>query len=306
MSILDIQWHGTRFQQRSDEIADRLREKPRLRLYLLITIPFLLLGFFFVVPLTMMVGLSFLADLPPAPLTLENYVKFVSSNVYITVIWKTTTITVLTTVIALVLGYILAYSIVRFTKRTTTILLLVILPFWTNYIVRMYAWINILQKGGALDTILLALNVIQNPLTMLYSYEAALIGFVYIYLPLAVLTFYASLTNLNPNLIDAAKDLGAGPIKAFLTITLPMTMNGVTVGIILVMIPIFGAFVTPKMLGGADLTMIGMVIEQQFTRSFNWPFGATLSTIVSAIVVVLLGGSLFLGNNLIGFGEDQA
>ncbi|MFW5949888.1 MAG: ABC transporter permease [archaeon] len=306
MSILDIQWHGTRFQQRSSEIADRLRERPRLRLYLLITIPFLLLGIFFVIPLTMMVGLSFLADLPPAPLTLENYVKFVSSNVYITVLWKTTTITVLTTVIALVLGYILAYSIVRFTKRTTTILLLVILPFWTNYIVRMYAWINILQKGGALDTILLALNVIQNPLSMLYSYEAALIGFVYIYLPLAVLTFYASLTNLNPNLIDAAKDLGAGPIKAFLTITLPMTMNGVTVGVILVMIPIFGAFVTPKMLGGADLTMIGMVIEQQFTQSFNWPFGATLSTIVSAIVVVLLGGSLFLGNNLIGFGGDQA
>ena len=306
MSLRNNMVLGSRFQQYATRISDYLRDKPNARLYLLVSVPFAILGVFFVLPLLMMVVLSFFADLPPAPLTLENYVRFFTTNIYATVLWKTTTITLATTVIALVLGYVLAYSIVRFTRRTTAILLFVILPFWTNYIVRMYAWINILQKGGALDSVLLLLNVISNPLSMLYSYEAALIGFVYIYLPLAVLTFYASLTNLNPNLIDAAKDLGAGPIKAFWTVTLPMTLNSVTVGIILVMIPIFGAFVTPKMLGGADLTMIGVVIEQQFTRSFNWPFGATLSTIVSAIVVVLLGSSLYLGSNLIDFGGESA
>jgi spermidine/putrescine transport system permease protein len=306
MSFRNTPWRGTNLWQRANGLADYLRDKPTTRLFLLVAVPFALLGFFFVIPLLMMGSLSFFADLPPAPLTLENYVRFFSTNIYATVLWKTATITVTTTVIALVLGYVLAYSIVRFTRQTTTILLLVILPFWTNYIVRMYAWINILQKGGALDTMLLLLSVINEPLSMLYSYEAALVGFVYIYLPLAVLTFYASLTNLNPNLIDAAKDLGAGPIKAFLTVTLPMTLNSVTVGIVLVMIPIFGAFVTPKMLGGADLTMIGVVIEQQFTRSFNWPFGATLSTVVSVIVVALLGGSLYLGSNVVGFGEGSA
>ncbi|WP_411964483.1 ABC transporter permease [Haloferax sp. YSMS24] len=306
MSLRNTTVMGSSLQERAARLSDYLRDKPKARLYLLVSVPFAILGVFFVLPLLMMVALSFFSDLPPAPLTLENYVRFFTTNIYATVLWKTTTITLATTVIALVLGYILAYSIVRFTRRTTAILLFVILPFWTNYIVRMYAWINILQKGGALDTVLLLLNVISNPLSMLYSYEAALIGFVYIYLPLAVLTFYASLTNLNPNLIDAAKDLGAGPIKAFWTVTLPMTLNSVTVGIILVMIPIFGAFVTPKMLGGADLTMIGVVIEQQFTRSFNWPFGATLSTIVSAIVVALLGGSLYLGSNLVDFGGESA
>ncbi|WP_135828450.1 ABC transporter permease [Halorussus halobius] len=306
MSLSDSNWYTAGVKRRANAVTDYFRDRPKLRLFLLVAGPFVLLGAFFVAPLVLMFGLSFLTDLPPAPFTLDNYVKFFSTSVYVDVLWQTAVITIQTTVVALVLGYLLAYSLVRFTRRASTLLLLVILPFWTNYIVRMYAWINILQQDGALDTVLLAMNVIENPLGLLYSYDAALIGFVYIYLPLAVLTFYASLTDLNPNLIDAAKDLGAGPIKAFLTVTLPMTMNGVTVAVILVTIPIYGAFVTPKMLGGADLTMIGMVIEQQFTQSFNWPFGATMSTVVSAVVVAVLAASLYVGGSVFDMAEGDA
>lgn len=285
-------------------IAASLRDRPRYRVALLVSIPFLLFTVFFATPLLNMVYISFHESLPPAALTLAHYETVLTESVYRNILLQTAVITVHTTVLALVMGYVLAYSIVRFTRRTSLMLVLVILPFWTNYIVRMYAWINILQRGGVLDTVLLALNLIQQPLALLYSYDAALIGFVYVYLPLATLTFYASLSDLNPNLIDAAKDLGAGPIKTFVTVTLPMTIDGVVVGVVLVMIPIYGAFVTPTMLGGADLIMIGQVIEQQFNRSFNWPLGATLSVFVTVIVVGALGISAKLGANALGLGGD--
>jgi len=253
----------------------------------------------------MMVGLSFLEELPPAPITLDNYAILFTNSVYLDTIWQTVVITLETTAIALVLGYVLAYSIVRFTRRTFALLLLVILPFWTNYIVRMFAWINILQEGGLLDSVLQFLHIVNGSVGLLYSHEAVLVGFVYVYLPLATITFYASLSNLNPHLIEASKDLGAGPIKTFFKITLPMTLNGVTAGIVLVMIPVFGAFVTPTMLGGVNTTMIGMVIETQFTESFNWPFGATLSVVVSAVVVLVLVGSYLGGGNVMGLGGEE-
>lgn len=303
MSAVDAIMHP-RVRSRLHAVADRLRDHPRRRVVLVVIVPFLLLVGFFVLPLLNMLFISFHVSLPPAPLTLEHYETVFTTPVYRNILWQTAIITVHTTVIALLLGYVLAYSIVRFTRRTSLMLVLVILPFWTNYIVRMYAWINILQSGGVLDTVLMATTLIDDPLAVLYSYDAALIGFVYVYLPLATLTFYASLSDLNPNLIDAAKDLGAGPIKTFFTVTLPMTLDGVTVGVVLVMIPIYGAFVTPTMLGGADLVMIGQIIEQQFNRSFNWPLGATLSVFVTVMVVAALGASAFLGASVSSFGGE--
>jgi len=255
---------------------------------------------FFILPLVFMLWLSVLDGMPPASFTLENYLNVVTTDLYLRVVWRTTVLTVQTTALVVVLGYTLAYSMARFSRRTTLILLLVILPFWTNYIVRMYALINIFSRNGLIDFVQLALGLAQEPGGIMFTHTAVLLGLTYVWLPLATLPFYASLVNMDDNLIEASKDLGAGPIETFLTVTLPMTKNGVVGGIVLVAIPTFGAFVTPTLLGGTDQLMIGMVIENQFTESFNWPFGSALSVIVSAFVVLmlLLGVKLGAGDTL--------
>jgi spermidine/putrescine transport system permease protein len=283
-----------------------LRERPRLKLFLIVFPPALVLAVFFLLPLVFMAYLSLLEGMPPAPATFENYMRLVTQDVYLSILWQTTVITAQATILTVLIGYAIAYSMVRFSRRTTMILLLVIMPFWTNYIIRMYAWINILQTNGVLDAILMFAGAINEPLGVLYSHEAVLIGFIYIYLPLAILPFYASLSYLDQNLIEASMDLGAGPIKTFLSITLPMTKNGIMVGVILVGIPIFGSFITPQLLGGTDNTMIGMIIENQFVEAFNWSFGAAISITVALIVVFLLVVGMLAGGNFFDLGgEDE-
>jgi spermidine/putrescine transport system permease protein len=224
----------------------------------------------------------------------------------VNILWRTAVLTVESTAIVVVLGYILAYSIARFSKRTTLILMLIILPFWTNYIVRMYALINIFQKGGVLDTVMLALGLTGKAGGIMYTHPAVLAGLSYVWLPLATFPFYASLTNMDDSLIDASKDLGAGPIKTFFRVTLPITKDGVIAGIILVAIPSFGSFITPALLGGTNVLMIGMVIEQQFTSAFNWPFGSALGMVVTAVVVTLIafGAWYGAGGKIAGSGGD--
>lgn len=275
--------------------AAYVREHRRARLGLFVGIPASVLVVFFIFPLVTMAWMSFLSDMPPAPLTLEHYLRIFTGDTYLTVLWRTTVLTVQTTVIVVVLGYILAYSIARFTKRTTIVLLLIILPFWTNYIVRMYALINIFQFGGALDTVLMAAGLAAEPSGIMYTHMAVLLGLTYVWLPLATFPFYASLTNLDTDLIDASKDLGAGPIKTFVRVTLPMTKNGLIAGIVLVSVPAFGSFVTPALLGGTNVLMVGMVIEEQFAAAFNWPFGSALGMVVTAIVVLIVGLGFWLG-----------
>ena len=295
----------SRVNQRVTAFLRYVRDRPRLRIVLLVGLPFATLLGFFVFPLLSMISISFLDGLPPASFTLENYTRIVTSDVYYTIFWRTTVITIQTTLIVTVLGYAFAYSIVRFSKRVTVALLLLILPFWTNYIVRMYAWINILQRDGLLDTVLIFVGILNEPTGLLYSHTAVLIGFTYIWLPLSTLAFYASLTDLDPDLIDAAKDLGAGPIKTFFVVTLPLTFNGVIVGVILVAIPTFGAFITPVLLGGTDNVMIGMVIENQFIEAFNWPLGAALGTIVSMVVIAVTVGAVVAGGDVLGRGDSS-
>jgi len=300
---------GTKASSDADGRLNRaltyLRTRPRLRLGILLALPATVLVGLFVLPLLSMISLSFLTGLPPAPFTLENYGTIFGTSLYITVIWRTATITAITTAIVVVLGYTFAYSVVRFSRYTSVLLLLVILPFWTNYIVRMYAWMNILQTGGVLDTILMATGVVAEPVSLLYSQTAVLIGFTYIWLPLSTLAFYASITNLDTDMIDAAKDLGAGPIKTFFVVTLPLTKSGLVVGTILVAIPTFGAFITPALLGGTNSIMIGMVIEEQFIDSFNWPLGAALSVVVSIVAVLITVAAAALGGNALSRGAAE-
>ena len=280
------------------------RERPRLRTLAVAGPPYGVLILFFAIPLLAMLVVSFQTGEIGGPWTLSNYTSFLSSETYLSVVWKTLVISVQVTAIVVVIGYALAYSIVRFSRRTTLLLLLVILPFWTSYIIRMYAWINILQSDGVLDS---TLNMLGLPaVSLLYSEPAVLIGFTYVWLPLAVLPFYASLTNLDGDLIEASKDLGAGPIRTFTSVTLPMTINGVVTGVILVFIPTFGSFITPRLLGGTNNIMIGMVIENQFKSAFNWPFGAAIGMVISVVVVALLILGTRLGGGLFETGGEEA
>lgn len=288
---------------RFEGAIDYLRERPVLGKLLVVGPPYGLLVVFLALPLLLMFVISFQEGRIGGAFTLGNYTRFLGSDTYLTVVWRTTVIALQVTAVVTVVGYALAYSIVRFSRRTTLLLLLVILPFWTSYIIRMYAWINILQGGGVLDS---TLGMVGLPaLDMLYSQPAVMIGFTYVWLPLAVLPFYASLTNMDPDLIEAAKDLGAGPIKAFFTVTLPTTANGVVTGIILVFIPTFGSFITPRLLGGTNSIMIGMVIENQFKSAFDWPFGAAIGIVISAVVVMLLAVAARYGGATVGPGGDR-
>lgn len=277
---------GTALSNHLDGVVSFFRGRPLTRRLLIVGPPAAMLVLFFALPLVAMLVISFQQGRIGGAWTLSNYTNFLFSETYATVVWRTLVITLQVTAVVTVVGYALAYSIIRFSKRTTLLLLLVILPFWTSYIIRMYAWINILQSDGVLDS---SLQLFGLPtLGLLYTQPAVMIGFTYVWLPLAVLPFYASLTNMDMDLIEASKDLGAGPIKTFFSVTLPMTFDGVVTGIILVFIPTFGSFITPRLLGGTNNIMIGMVIENQFKQAFNWPFGAAIGIVISAVVVVLL------------------
>ena len=295
---------GSATGNRLNGVTAYFRERPRLRTLAVAGPPYAMLVLFFAVPLLAMIVVSFQTGDIGGPWTLSNYTRFLSSDTYLTVVWRTLLISLQVTAIVTVIGYALAYSIVRFSRRTTLLLLLVILPFWTSYIIRMYAWINILQSDGVLDS---TLNMVGLPaLSLLYSEPAVLIGFTYVWLPLAVLPFYASLTNLDSDLIEASKDLGAGPVRTFASVTLPMTINGVVTGVILVFIPTFGSFITPRLLGGTNNIMIGMVIENQFKSAFNWPFGAAIGMVISVVVVALLLLGTRIGGGLFAQGGEES
>lgn len=298
-----LQWlvEAVREEDRLRRLLSYVRERPKTQLGIVVGVPASVIVLFFLLPLVAMLWLSFQTDLPPgSSFTLENYAK-AFEPVYAKVLWRTAVLTAQTTAVVTVLGYTLAYSSVRFSKRTTLILLLVILPYWTNYIIRMYAWVTILQKGGVLSSVLNLFNLVSTEVGFLYTKQAVLVGFSYIWLPLATLPFYASLASMDEDLIEAAKDLGSGPIKTFFTVTLPTTIDGVVAGIILVAIPTFGSFITPALLGGSNVIMIGMVIESQFNSAFNWPFGSALGVLVSILVVAVMvaavrsgaGGQIF-------------
>jgi spermidine/putrescine transport system permease protein len=292
---------------RLDRFAEYVRGQRRRSLVLILGAPVLALLTFFVLPLLSMLWLSLHTETGASgEFTLANYQQLIASTTYLEILQTTLVLTVETTVIVTVVGYVLAYGIVRLSTRTNLLLLLVILPFWTNYIIRMYAWINILQPGGALGSVLMSLGLLAEPTGFLYNRAAVLVGFVYVWLPLAVLPFYASLNNLDEDLIEAAMDLGSGPIKTFFTVTLPLTKGGIIAGITLVAIPTFGSFITPVLLGGTNVTMLGVVIERQFNEAFNWPLGSALGMVVTAFVILMLILSTRLGADLMSTeGEAQ-
>ena len=223
-------------------------------------------------------------------LSLEHYARFFQSTLYVRVLWNTFEIAGTATVFALLVCYPFAYWLGRVVpvRWQTALLMSVIILFWTSFLIRTYAWIGILQERGLLDLTVMALGLSEEPLGVLFTRTAVIIGFVHVFLPLMLLPIYAAVRNLDPNLLLAAQDLGATPARTFLRVTLPLTMTGVLTGILLFFTPTFGAFVTPLLLGSTESIMIGNVIETQFGEAFNWPYGSALSCIVVVTVVALL------------------
>lgn len=218
--------------------------------------------------------------------TLENY-KRVFDPVYLQILWRSVLYAAATTVLCLVIGYPVAWFIARQRESVRNgLLLLVMIPFWTSFLIRTYAWITILNGNGVLSSLLMSSGVIPAPLEILYTPTAVLIGLVYTYLPFMILPIYGSAEKLDNAFVEAAHDLGAGPVRAFSEVIVPLTWPGIVAGVLLVFVPSIGMFAVTDLMGGAKVPMIGNVIHNQFLKAGNWPFGAALGVVFTLMFVV--------------------
>ena len=271
---------------------DNRRDVARRRLPWLLVPPALALLLFFVVPLSLVLAVSFASKGTYGGVqwivTVTNYTAILDP-LYLGIFWRSLWIALLTTAACLMLGFPLAYLIARAPKRwQAALLLLIIIPFWTNFLVRTYAWMFILRAEGLLNTALMTMGIIKQPLNLLFTDTAVLIGLVYGYLPFMVLPLYAALERLDPALIEAAWDLYANPRQVFSRVILPLAKPGVVAGCLLVFIPSLGAYVTPDLLGGAKTMMIGNLIQHQYLVVRDWPFGSALSFVLMAGVLLMV------------------
>jgi len=267
--------------------------------------PFFWLALFLLLPFLMVFKISF-ADLkfgipPYTPLLelkdqavaftlhLRGYALLFSDSLYIATYLSSVKIAAVTTVCCALIGYPMAYGIARSDPRVRNVLLLgVILPFWTSMLLRVYAWVGILRNDGLLNHLLLWLGVIHKPLEIYRTDLAVYIGLVYAYLPFFILPLYANLVKLDERLLEAAYDLGARPWRAFLQITLPLSMPGVVAGAMLVFIPAVGEYVIPEMLGGANTLMMGRVMWNEFFNNADWPMAAAVTCVMVLLLLVPL------------------
>jgi spermidine/putrescine transport system permease protein len=245
------------------------------------------------IPLVLMVVYSLATGLEPGStkpvglVTAISYFRLIDP-LYFRIFQRSLIQAVLATAICLILGYPLAYLIARSpVGRRERLLLLVIIPFWTNFLVRITAWIVLLRKTGVINNLLQTLGLIKQPLEMLYTEGAVQVGLVYTLLPLIILPLYSSLEKQETRLLDAAADLGAPPSRAFWNVTFPLSVPGVATGGLMVFIAAFGMFVVSDLLGGAKQVLIGNLISNQFHQARNWPFGAAASIVLTVIVVLL-------------------
>lgn len=247
---------------------------------------------FLVVPVGLVLGYSLFqrgefGGVVPT-LTGDNYLRAFDA-LYTGVLLGSLRIAAIATVVALLIGYPVAYFVATRPRRwRTPLLILVILPFWTSFLIRTYAWIVLLNREGLINRPLLNLGLIEEPLPLLNNEFAIILGLVYVYLPLMILPLYASLERINPELREASTDLGASPVRTFLTITLPLSSTGVAAGAIFVFVPSLGNFIVPELLGGGRFPMIGNLIKGQFLSARDWPFGAALAAGLIAITIALL------------------
>ncbi|MFD3262137.1 ABC transporter permease [Paenibacillus lentus] len=261
----------------------------------LTVLPVLLwLGVFMVIPMLIVVGMSFMGRSEVGGVVVDfnlaSYARFFDP-LYLGIYWDTIVLSVLTTVICLLLSYPLAYYIANSgPKRQTWGLILVTIPFWINFLIRTYAWVLLLRTQGIVNNLLIDIGLIQEPLQMLYTRGAVLLGMVYTFIPFMVLPIYVALEQMDKKLLEAASDLGASPWRAFWHITLPQTKSGIMTGSVLVYVSTTGMFVVTDILGGAKSAMISNVIQAQFSGARDWPFGSALSIIfvITSLIMIAL------------------
>ena len=271
-------------------VVDWIRQRSGMKLALVLGPGAFWLIVFFLIPLGVVLAYSFASRGAYGQviwqLTLENYTRFFDW-LYIRVFLVSVGIALLTTVICLVVGYPFAFVMARVPRRwRNALLVLVMVPFWTNFLVRTYAIMLLLRNEGLINGVLRWLGVIEQPITMLFTTFAVVLGLVYGYLPFMILPLYASIEKFDFTLVEAAQDLGATTWQVFTRVMLPLTMPGVVAGSVLVFIPSVGAFLTPDLLGGGKVVMIGNLIQQQFLTVRHWPFGSAVSFVLMAIVLV--------------------
>ncbi|MBR3372015.1 MAG: ABC transporter permease subunit [Rhodobacteraceae bacterium] len=270
---------------------------------LVIAIPMLWLLVFFLAPFFVLGRISLaeaiIARPPYTPLfergpdgaleifaSLENYRFLLTDALYRNAYLSSIRIAAVSTIFALLIGYPMAYFIARAPEpRRSLLLLLVILPFWTSFLLRVYAWMGFLRTNGVINNMLMGLGVIDQPLVMMQTDFAVYIGIVYTYLPFMILPLYANLTKLDGALLEAASDLGASPVVTFFTVTLPLSLPGIVAGSMLVFIPAIGEYVIPALLGGPDTLMIGRVLWDEFFGSRDWPVASAVAIVMLVLVV---------------------
>lgn len=279
-----------------------------MRRWYVIGAPYIWLLLFFLVPFFIVIKIS-LSDIataiPPYTPTLdlaagwegiktffseldfENYKFIASDSLYIDAYWSSVRIAAIATFITLLVAYPIAYGMARAPKDwQPTLMMLVILPFWTSFLIRVYAWMGILKKEGLLNLFLMNMGLISEPLTILNTNTAVYIGIVYSYLPFMILPLYSSLEKIKPSLLEAAEDLGSPPWKAFWQVTFPLSLPGIFAGCLLVFIPAVGEFVIPDLLGGSDTLMIGKTLWSEFFNNRDWPVSSAVAVVLLIVLIL--------------------
>lgn len=268
-----------------------------------IALPLLWLTLFFLLPFALVLKISFseaaIAVPPYRPLVevvdqtlnialnLGNYLFLASDSLYVAAYWGSLKTAFISTLACLLIGYPMAYAMARASARWQMILLLlVMLPSWTSFLIRIYAWMGILSNSGLLNNLLIGMGLIDSPLRMMNTQFAVIIGIVYAYLPFMVLPLYAHLTRLDNALLEAASDLGSRKLNTFIKITLPLSMGGIIAGSMLVFIPAVGEFVIPELLGGPDTLMIGKILWQEFFNNRDWPVASALAMVMLLLLLI--------------------
>jgi putrescine transport system permease protein len=310
---------GDQLSVGADPPLSRLARVPPLRIALnllgrlaagggiVIAVPYLWLVLFFMVPFLIVLKISFADQLIAQPpysalvawteqgyltlrLNVGNYLFLAKDALYWSAYLRSVEIAFLSALACLLIGYPMAYAIARADPAWRGMLLmLVVLPFWTSFLLRVYAWIGLLNNHGVINNVLLALGVIDQPIVMMRTNFAVHVGIVYSYLPFMILPLYATLEKMDPSLLEAAEDLGCRPFRAFLAITLPLSLPGIIAGFSLVFIPALGEFVIPDLLGGTETLMVGKVLWDEFFSNRAWPIASAVAIAMLSLVLVIMG-----------------
>ncbi len=262
-----------------------------------ITFPAIITLFVFAVfPLLIMLFNSFQNDDGTVGFTISNYLKFFSKTTYLKLTGRTIFNSLIVTIISLIISYPLAYIMAKKLKGLKNIVMvLIIIPFFTNQLVRVYSWLIFLQDGGILESILNSTGILNGPIGILYTKTAVIIGLVHAFFPYMVITIYMALERMDNSLIEVSASLGASAFTTFTKVIFPISMPGVISGIMLVFVPCLGSFVEPRILGGVNGTVIGTVIEDQFFEIYGWNFGAAIAFILLAMVLISMAAISKLG-----------